>query len=95
MTTNDMDGRTDPGGWTGNLNDDYERSNGDHPKSTMGPQRDAFVQKNDVEAQPISRTSGPQTNTIRSADGEIAVEGKNKTRPPSPCKRLFQGKSTL
>jgi hypothetical protein len=81
MTTNDMDGRTDPGGSRGNLNDDHERSNGDHPKATVDQQRDASVQKDDIEAQPISQSSEPQPS-------------KSKTRPPSPGRRLFTGKSS-
>lgn len=92
MTTNDTNKTADSRDPRGQFDGDHERPSEAHSKATVDQQRDAFVQKNNVEAQPISRTSGPPTNTNRSADGEIAVEGKNKTRPPSPGKRLFKGK---
>jgi hypothetical protein len=81
MTTIDTNKTADSRDPRGNLNDDHERSNGDRPKATVDQQRDASVEKNDVKARPISQSSEPQTS-------------KKKTRPPSPGKRLFTGKSS-
>jgi hypothetical protein len=82
MTTDDTNKRSDSRDLRGNLGDDHGRLTGGHPKSTVDQQRDASVQKDDIEARPISQSSEPQTS-------------KKKARPPSPGKRFFKGKFFL
>jgi hypothetical protein len=81
MTTDDTNKRSDSRDLRGNLGDDHGRLTGGHPKANASQPGGASSQKADIEAQPI----------LPPCDSQSC---KSKTRPPSPGKRLFTGKSS-
>ncbi|KAG7549038.1 hypothetical protein FFLO_03074 [Filobasidium floriforme] len=83
MTTDNTNGR---------FHLDYEAADDDRQANANRP-GGTSDQKADVEAQPISPCD-PQSSGSTNSSTDRGVGGKNKTRPPSPGKRLFTGKSS-